>query len=1465
MKTIKRIMTSLLALALMFSMMPTIAMAEAGADYTTKLKIEKRSEDGVDVKWTVKTQNDAALTVTNSIVFKYDNTKYDMVTNSGETISPTSISENLFNTYQNENYTQNVTTLDTPTLWNTSGIYAEPKETWTYVLINLATSNNNAKKKYENETSLAVVHLKLKSGSVADGLPGNSMGIATPEEAKSCAQSGVVIYIGENNTQYIYGNTEGKGDTLLTAPALEVGSGVKFNKLDPTCTAPTELTATYGENLSNVTLNNPEGNTAGEWSWASSTQSVGDVGTKTFKATFTPKDMTTYKTVENIDVSVTVKAKTIADVAIADILDQEYTGSKIEPEITVTGDDGKNLVGDKDYAVTYGTNTTVGNNGGSVTVKAKADGNYTFADVTKNFNIVAMAGNISISGNLNKTYDGSGVATTKLSVNKNNASGSVTYKFYTNEACTEGETIDSPTNAGSYWVKAFMEADTNYGSATSNALKFTISRADIAPTVTLAGWTYGEEAATPSVSENTGNGAVTYAYKVKNAADNTYTGAVPTNAGSYTVRATVAQTTNYNGGSATADFAISAKSIEKVNVAEIAAVTYTGDAHTPTPAVTDDGKTLTSGTDFTYSYANNTDAGTATVTITGKGNYTGTVTKDFTINKAKLTYSVDGAKNIKVGSALSVFTAVAPTTAKGVKGESVTGTVKWYTDSNGSTEAQESDVSGLEVNNTKTLYWRFTPSGTDYNYAEGSVTFTIVEGDPQNISFEKGSVTKTYGDAAFTNAASNKTNDGKAIAEGGAITWTSSDTSVATVGTNGEVNILKIGTVEITATAAEVPGEYAQGSASYELTVSPKAVTITGLTAENKEYDGNTTATVKGNAVLEGLLGVDQSKVSVTAGTASFEDKNAGTGKTVTFTGYSLGGEAAENYTLSAQPASVTADITPKEVSITGVTATDRAYDGTTAITLTSATLSGVVTDDTVSVTGGKGTVESADAGENKEVTVTGYVLTGTDAANYTLAGQPTGIKVTINKAAAVTIANQSVSVKNSNTESQTVDLTKLMPAGAGTLTYTVGSKTDADNIISSWNVSEGVVTFTLSGSVAAEKTATLLVTIGSTNYDNSTVNVMVATVEKDVPELTVGDISKVYDGKALENSAIKGTAKFGENDIKGTWAFKEGSTLTNVADSGAKTVVFTPEDGDSYVAAEKTITVTINKAKPTGTPAYTTISTSGKTLADANLAIGTIKPDTETYTIAWDLPTGTAVVQGTAYAWTFTPSDTANYETLTGTITLWARSTSGGGGGGGYVAPTTAETTAKTFITSNLTAGGKVYAAASADNYKAILAAKDAYAKLSASEQAALDKELKAQTGKTLAELVAEAEAVKEEVEKAAEDEKVTKAEVKATKLKVKSKAVTLNGKKAIKISWSITDGDLEKGDFDGFAIYRSTKKNSGYGKSAYFNTTKFTYTNNKNLKAGRTYYYKIRAYKYIDGVKTFTGYSTKAWRTIK
>jgi hypothetical protein len=137
--------------------------------------------------------------------------------------------------------------------------------------------------------------------------------------------------------------------------------------------------------------------------------------------------------------------------------------------------------------------------------------------------------------------------------------------------------------------------------------------------------------------------------------------------------------------------------------------------------------------------------------------------------------------------------------------------------------------------------------------------------------------------------------------------------------------------------------------------------------------------------------------VSVSGGTASFADKNAGMNKAVTVNGYTLGGADAGNYNV-IQPSGLTAEITKANVTVTGVTAANKIYDGSKAATLSGTATVSAIAGDAVSLSGGTAAFADKNAGTGKVVTVSGYTLAGADAGNYNLA-QPTGLSADITPA----------------------------------------------------------------------------------------------------------------------------------------------------------------------------------------------------------------------------------------------------------------------------------------------------------------------------------------------------------------------------------------------------------------------------------------------------------------------------------
>ncbi|KPF54059.1 hypothetical protein D621_09625 [beta proteobacterium AAP51] len=180
--------------------------------------------------------------------------------------------------------------------------------------------------------------------------------------------------------------------------------------------------------------------------------------------------------------------------------------------------------------------------------------------------------------------------------------------------------------------------------------------------------------------------------------------------------------------------------------------------------------------------------------------------------------------------------------------------------------------------------------------------------------------------------------------------------------------------------------------------ITPRGITPV-FTGVNKVYDGDTTATVNVNTSASGILSGDA--VSLTR-TATFADRNVGTGKAISITGIAFTGAAAGNYTLTTTTASATASITPRPLAVAGVTGVDRAYDGSTTVALTVGALgaSGVVGSDVVTVNApvgglGNGTMANKAVGQAKAVTVAGLTLSGADAGNYSIDGTQ-GVTVNI-------------------------------------------------------------------------------------------------------------------------------------------------------------------------------------------------------------------------------------------------------------------------------------------------------------------------------------------------------------------------------------------------------------------------------------------------------------------------------------
>ena len=418
------------------------------------------------------------------------------------------------------------------------------------------------------------------------------------------------------------------------------------------------------------------------------------------------------------------------------------------------------------------------------------------------------------------------------------------------------------------------------------------------------------------------------------------------------------------------------------------------------------------------------------------------------------------------------------------------------------------------------------------------------------------------------------------------------------------------------------------------MTVNSKGLTVRGITASNKAYDGNTNATLNTTgATLVGAVTGDAVTLDTTGATGAFTDAEVGTGKMVLVSGLTLTGADAGNYTL-AQP-TTTATITVAGLTVAGIEAQNKAYDGTTAATLNvnSAVLVGVISGDTVTLdtTNAVGAFADKNVGTGKLVTVSGLALLGADAAKYTLTQPTTNAEIT---AKGLTVTGGAVTPK-------VYDGTTDAAITGATLNGVVNSED-----VTLANASTG--TFA-DKNIGLGKAVTSAMTLAGADIGNYTLTQPTLSGDITAKGLTVTGAAvtpKVYDGTtgaAITGATLNGVVNSEDvtlaNASTGTFADKNiglGKAVTSAmtlagADAGNYTLTQPTLTGD---IAAKGLTVTGAAVTPkvydgtttatiTGATLNGVVNSEGVTLANAatgafnNKNIGLGKPVTSAMTLA--------------------------------------------------------------------------------------------------------------------------------------------------------------------------------------------------------------------------------------------------------
>ena len=827
---------------------------------------------------------------------------------------------------------------------------------------------------------------------------------------------------------------------------------------------------------------------------------------------------------------------------------------------------------------------------------------------------------------------------------------------------------DKPKQTGDYKISWIFTPDESYGgiyAAVTDPVKVHVAPKSIeGATITLEKDEFAYKAAeqSPKITRVTLEGwSETITYRI-------VSGDKATNAND-SIPLTIEGTGNYTG-TATVEWKITPKTVTPT--IEVASCTYTGDALEPTVTVKDDIGNIIDQKEYEIFYSNNTNAGTATVTIKDAdgGNYV--------LSEASKTFEITKA--------------AAPTAAAGS-----------LTITNGLHKTYSLDLSTLLPKLTAPCDYGTIAYDKKVDAHLGVGTFvTLVNGKTGELTLEANRIgtdegqfgtisvtvsTSNYQDITLTIHVSAKNKLTPVLA--GTLTLTPTEI------TYGEpLSKIKItGTMKDPTTGATVEGMFAwQQSGNTILDANTLGHNV-GWKFTPK--DGNTYTEATGIATVKVDKAQQYGKVSMagytygqTPSTPTLTDRTGDLNAQVTY-GYAVADSGSvQTWDISNPPALnagtyrmyasigdtdnyygfeavycefVVAKATPAYTAPTGLTAK---YGQTLADVKLSNPEGNL--DGTWSWMNSSESVGNASTAAKKFKAK----FTPADTTNYNMV-ENIELEVLVNKADGRNL--KTVELEQKYTDASEHTYTPDWPEFPSRQTwrysseYSVSTGSNVTFTKRDFAADGSLLTYAVSGGKAGDK-ITLTLKASCDNYGDFTITLNITLTEKDDQKpLTITGADSVVYGQTLTLTTTGGTGS-GAVTYRIDTAHSTGEAtidpntgvLTPVKVGSVSVIATKAGDNDYNDVTSAPVEITITRATPTGEPAYTKITASGKTLADAGLGIGTITPAGGT--IAWDDPTTTEVVANKSYGWTYTPTDT-NYTTRTGTIKLWSKSSGGGSG----------------------------------------------------------------------------------------------------------------------------------------------------------------------------------------------------------
>ena len=524
------------------------------------------------------------------------------------------------------------------------------------------------------------------------------------------------------------------------------------------------------------------------------------------------------------------------------------TIEQLEAVLTWSGDTGlmyngdaknvtatvSNLVGNDSCTVTVENGNQINAGTYTATATALSNPNYKLpTETTREYTIAPKVTDLTVTVSPAEfEYDGSVKQPATITVKDGETVLTVTrdYTVFMEQSQKVGTYTVTVTGAGNYAGST--------GTATYEITKVSQAAVSIGQ---IDAKTYGDADFTITVSGGSGEGAYsltssdpTILSLVKGEAAGEWTATIH-KAGDVTLTAGKAEDDNYKPAAAvTMELEIQAKALvaDEVTLEANYNPTYTGEAFTPSVTVKDGDKILVKDTDYEVAYKNNINAGTATVTVTGKGNYAGSVEKTFIINKASLSEmkpTIVG--DAQVGGVLTAKLA-------GVAADQYTWT--WYRDGAAIDGAAAASYVVTTEDSNKAITVKATAKA-DVNYSDATEISEAVTVAKQAIT---GTVVITE---------TNGTGTAGTIDAGDTLTATATVTPAVTLGYQWFVD-----------------GQAVENATGKTFTVpedsADKSITVT-VAPTSEDYTGSVTsaAGVVGKAPLTGSVTLSQSNGKITA------------------------------------------------------------------------------------------------------------------------------------------------------------------------------------------------------------------------------------------------------------------------------------------------------------------------------------------------------------------------------------------------------------------------------------------------------------------------------------------------------------------------------------------------------------------------------------------------------------------------